>query len=423
MNISTDGGISWSQPVNIPVTQFYEIALDYTNPLAFYGGTQDNNTIRTLSGKTNDWKGIYGGDGFYCAVDFTDPDIIYAEYQNGVLGKSVDGGNTFFIATNGISPDEPKNWSTPVIMDPHNSRVLYYGTNRIYRTTDGATSWKAVSGNLTIDSSGNSITTISVVPSNQNVIYVGTDDGQVRVSKDYGQSWNRINNGLPNRWVTRVVADPKKENVVYVTFSGLKWRDPQSHVFRSDDYGQTWQDISSNLPDAPVNAFAVDLNDQNILYLGSDVGAFVSFNLGQSWQTLGMGLPVVPVNDMKIHPISNYLVIGTHGRSMYKINLNTVTSINSLKHGRRISGWFLSQNYPNPFNPSTRINYSIPEKSFVTIKVYDIQGKETAVLVNEDKTPGEYSAEMNAGSLASGIYIYKIQAGSFSEVKKMILLR
>jgi hypothetical protein len=282
------------------------------------------------------------------------------------------------------------------------------------------------------------VTTIAVAPSNSDVIYAGTDDSHVWVTSDYGGIWRDISASLPYRWVTRVTVDPVDENIVYVTFSGLKWRDPQSHIFRSSNMGATWDDISSNLPDAPVNAFAVDNNNQSILYLGNDVGMYVSFNTGASWEFLGQGLPVVTVGDIKIHPTSNYLVAGTHGRSMYKINLNDLTAIEQSDDAFIVSNFVLEQNYPNPFNPTTKIKFTIPPQQspllggdyrggLITLKVYDILGNEIVTLVNEEKPAGSYAVEFSAASgaknLTSGIYFYKLQAGSSVKTKKMILMK
>ena len=434
INISTDGGVTWSNAVQLPNTQFYEIGLDFNNPQKLYGGTQDNNCIRTNSGNIDDWDRILGGDGFYISVDFTNPDIIYAESQNGNLAKSTNGGNSFFSALNGINGNEPTNWSTPVIMDPHNPRVLYYGTDRVYRTINGASSWSVISGDLTNAVPGTrlgTVTTIAVAPTDSNVIYAGTDDSHIWVTTNYGINWTDIsqNPELPDRWVTRVVVDPHDANIIYATFSGLKWRDPQPHVFKSTDMGTNWANISSNLPDAPVNAFAVDNNNSDWLYLGSDVGAFVSFNGGSSWEVLGTGLPVVSVYDMKIHPTNNFLAIGTHGRSMYRLDLNQLVA-GVRNSNLSINNFNLEQNYPNPFNPSTTINYTIAnvtlsgvEGSLVTLKVYDALGKEVAILVNEQKPAGNYEVEFNPSILSSGIYFYKLTAGKYSQTKKMVLLK
>ena len=425
INISTDGGINFSQPKKIPATQFYEIGIDYNNPERLYGGTQDNGTNRTIDGDLDNWEHIYGGDGFYVTVDFNNSNIIYAEYQNGGLGKSTDGGFSWEYALSGIDGSEPTNWSTPVIMDPNSSNILYFGTHSLYRTTDGTANWNKVSPQLTDWISGRrlgTITTIAVALTNSNVIYVGTDDAHVWVSPDNGVNWNDISSGLPERWVTRVVVDPSDENIVYATFNGLKWRDPQPHVFRSTNKGTDWENISSNLPDAPVNAFAVDNNYSNILYVGNDVGMYVSFDTGQNWEVLGEGLPVLPVGDIKIHPTENYLVAGTYGRSMYKIDLNLVTNTGDDRQDF-LNSFQLYQNYPNPFNPNTTISWDSPVSGHQTIKIYDVTGKVIVTLVNEIKTAGKHQVEFKASSLASGVYFYKIEAGNFTETKKMVVLK
>ncbi len=426
INVSTNGGQTFSQPINIPATQFYEIGLDFNYPQKLYGGTQDNGTNRTPDGSINNWESIYGGDGFYVIVDYNNSNIIYAESQNGWLGKTSNGGLSWIDGMlNGIDGSEPTNWSTPVVMDPISSNILYYGTHSLYRTTDGAENWSKISPQLTdwvIGRRLGTITTIAVAPTNSNVIYVGTDDAHVWVSSDNGTNWNDVSAGLPQRWVTRVVVDPKDENIIYVTFSGLKWRDSQPHVYRSTNKGNTWSDISSNLPDAPVNAFAVDNNYPNRLYLGNDVGMYVSFDTGQKWEVLGEGLPVLPIGDIKIHPSENFLVAGTYGRSMYKIDLNLVTSIKD-EQPQVVRGFSLLQNYPNPFNPSTKIQYALGNRQFVQLKIYDIVGNEVATLVNKEQLAGKYEISFDASFNSSGVYLYKLSAGNFSETKKMLVLK
>jgi photosystem II stability/assembly factor-like uncharacterized protein len=317
-------------------------------------------------------------------------------------------------------------------MDPNNSNILYYGTHTLYRTENGAEEWSPISPKLTDHNSDRrvgTLTTIAVAPTNSDVIYVGTDDGYVWVSPDYGNSWKNISSDLPFRWVTRVAVDPKDENMVYATFSGLRWADPEPRVFRSSDMGDSWTNISSNLPDAPVNAFEIDRNNSNILYLGNDVGAFISYNAGASWEVLDENLPIVVVNDMKIHPTENYLAIGTHGRGIYKFDLANVTDINSSNHNIP-KNVYLSQNFPNPFNPSTIIEYSIPSapqvqnvNSFVTLKIYDNLGQIVTTLVNEEKSPGNYKVTWNAINHSSGIYFYKLSVDDQIQTRKMLLLK
>src|SRR5574338_522560 len=425
INISTNSGQTFSQSKNIPATQFYEIGLDYNYPEKLYGGTQDNGTNRTADGSIDNWQNIYGGDGFYVVVDYNNSNIIYAESQNGGLGKSTDGGFSWQYALNGIDGSEPTNWSTPIVMDPNSSNILYFGTHSLYRTTNSAASWVKISPQLTDWIPGRrlgTITTIAAAPSNSDVIYLGTDDAHVWVSSNNGTNWTDISKGLPERWVSRVVVDPVNENIVYVAFNGLRWRDPQPHVFRSSNMGADWVDISSNLPDAPVNAFAVDNIYSNRLYLGNDVGMYVSFDTGQSWQVLGEGLPVLPVGDIKIHPTENFLVAGTYGRSMYKIDLNLVTNADD-SLPQLINGFTLNQNYPNPFNPATTISWQSSVAGNQTLKVYDITGKEIATLVDEYKPAGNHEINFDASSLSSGVYLYKLIAGKYSETKKMLLIK
>ena len=427
---STNGGNSFTKVAELPITQFYEIGIDKTNPQRLYGGTQDNGTNRTTTGSVSDWESIYGGDGFYVIVDYTNPNVIYAESQNGGFGKSSDGGISFDDATAGINPSEKRNWSTPVVMDPNNSNVLYFGTNKVYRTTNAAANWTAISPDLT---NGNqprlgTVTTIDVSKTNPNMIIAGTDDANVWITSNSGTNWTKVSATLPYRWITRVAIDPLNENISYVTFNGLKWRDPQPHIFRTTNKGQTWSDISNNLPDAPVNAFAIDPLRTNVLFAGSDVGCYYSTNTGQSWQFLGSGLPMVSVYDMKIHPTAYYLAIGTHGRSMYKIDLNTIIGINSNEQ-LTASDYKLEQNFPNPFNPETTIKYSVSRKSFVQIKVYDISGRLIISLVAKALSAGSYSAVWNGkditgNNVSSGIYFYNMTIdGSKSISRKMLLIK
>lgn len=424
INISTNGGSTWSEPKHLPITQYYEIGLDKLNPNRLYGGSQDNSTHRTLTGSWDDWDIILGGDGFYVNVDYTNSNIIYAEYQYGSLFKSVDGGNNFDYVTPNLNWNEPTNWSTPVVLDPNNPSIVYYGSNRLWRSTNGGNSWTPISEVLTRNNPDwprfGTLTTIAVAPSNSNVIYVGTDDGKIWVSSDNGTTWKDITNTSVERWVTRVVPDNNDENIIYATYSGLKWRDPDSRVFKSTNMGEDWIDISYNLPDAPVNSFAIDPSSPNTLYAGLDVGVFV-LKGNETWEAYGTGLPIVTVYDMKVHPTTKKLIIGTHGRSMYGIDTDGAVAVND--ESNIPANFVLEQNYPNPFNPTTSIEYSVVSNEYVSLKVYDILGNEAATLVNETKSPGSYEVSWNASEFASGIYIYRLTSGSINLSKKMILIK
>jgi len=437
INISKDAGKNWTKVNALPVTQFYHIAMDPSNPARLYGGTQDNNTIRTWSGALDDWHRVYDiGDGFYVLVDPLNPNVIYAESQFGGLVKSIDGGNSFSNALAGINLGEPRNWSTPVVMDPTNSNVLYYGTNRIYRTANGANQWQPISGDLTDGFESRpylgTITAIAVAPSNPNVIYAGTDDSHVWVTTDLGKTWVEISATLPYRWVTRIAVDPTDARIAYVTFSGLKWYSPQSHVFRTADMGKTWEDVSNNLPDAPVNVIVVDPIYPNMLYVGADVGAFYSRNYGKSWEPLGAGMPVVSVYDIVVHPKLRRLAAGTHGRSMYTLDLSPLTDVDApiTENSHLPDSPALAQNYPNPFSSAaaTTIRYLLPNESEVEVTIHDVLGQKIKTLVQRSQPRGEYTVKWDGTTtsgvkVANGLYLIRLRASIFERTRKILVLR
>jgi photosystem II stability/assembly factor-like uncharacterized protein len=324
--ISTNAGGSWVKSIDLPITQFYTGEIDYLNPERYYGGAQDNGTVRTWTGGMDDWEGIYGGDGFCVLVDPTNSNTIYAEYQYGQLAKSTNGGYYWSQVLDGIDYSDRRNWNTPVVMDPSDPNRLYYGTYRVYRTNNGARDWISISDDLTDGPSGgnlvfNTVTTIAVAPSNPQVIYAGTDDGNVRVTFNGGQSWNDIAADLPERWVTRVAVDPDDFMKAYVTISGFRWDSPLPHVYTTSDNGINWIDISGDLPEVPVNDIVLDPLDTDYLYIGTDVGVFTSTNGGNSWESINEGFPMVPVTDLVLHPPTRTLAAATYGRSMFSVVL------------------------------------------------------------------------------------------------------
>ncbi len=408
--ISKSRGDTWTGVLNMPTTQFYEIGLDPTNPERYYGGTQDNGTLRR-NGNDN-WERILGGDGFYVIVDPDNPNIVYAESQWGRLVKLVNG--RAMGALTGIDPNEDRNWSTPVVMDPNDNKVLYYGAERVYRTMNAAESWSPVSPNL-VRGGGELVGTISslaVSPVASSVIWAGTDDGYVWVSGDYGNTWTRVSDGLPVRWVTRVVADPMEVNTAYLTYSGLRWRDPETYVFRTRDFGATWVNLTSNLPEAPVNALAIDPNNTDVLYLGSDVGAFVSLNGGDYWEPLGSGMPLVPVYDMKVflNDSHHFLVAGTHGRSMYRLDLKGI--VTEVTQAPTLPDAFtLNAAYPNPFTNAVQLKYRLREPAYVEIEVVDLLGRHVASVEHLNRAAGTYTATWTPQHLAPGRYYVRLNAG------------
>ena len=406
---SSTGGATWQAVRPFANTQFYEIGLHPTDPAQFYGGTQDNGTL--MSSGPDHLQRILGGDGFYVIVDPVDPSVIYAEWQNGELVRISPEGNRHAVPEQAES--EKRNWSTPVAMDPNNHQVLYYGTNRVYRTEDAAESWERVSDVLVRQPPEELLGTISVLAvaqSDSDIIYAGTDDGNLWVSRDYAATWSLVSEALPHRWITRVVIDPNDGHTAYVTYSGLRWREPQPHVFRTRDVGETWEDITANLPEAPVNAFAVDPAYTSYLFAGTDVGAFVSWNAGESWEAIADGMPAVSVYDMKIFydGTSHLLVAGTHGRSMYTLDLSFIDL--ATRDGSEIPpGPVLEAPYPNPFSDEVTLAYHLPVAGTVKIEVFDVLGRRLETLLRTRRHPGSFSTKWRPRAAAPGVYFARLE--------------
>ncbi len=329
VNVSNDGGENSTRFETLPVTQFYAITVDPSEPQRLYGGSQDNSTMRTMDGDVDSYEIFLGGDGFYCVVHPEDNDIILGEAQWGRIYLSHNDTQNF-VGLWYYYDDDRRDWMKPFLLDPSNPDRLYIGTYRVWRTDiNRLDRFEAISPDLT-DGPGEynltfgTITTLDVAPSDSNVIYVGTDDSNVWVTEDYGDNWTNISETLPTRWVTRVVAHPDSASVVYVTFSGYREADIAPHIWRGDNYGETWTDASGDLPEAPINDLIIDPQNTAYLYAGTDFGVFYSFDYGQHWFVLGDGLPTSSVFDLYLIDSERTLVAGTHGRSMYTYPLETI---------------------------------------------------------------------------------------------------
>lgn len=429
---SDDFGDTWNWVNNIPITQFYDIEVDYLNPERLFGGTQDNNSIRTKFGTVDGWDPILGGDGFYALVDYTNSNIVYAEYQWGKLHRSTNGGNSMY-AINDYWSDDRVNWSAPVIMHPQNPNILYFGTYRVWKTTNGGSSWSTMSGDLTNGDDGSTfhtISTLAISPIDPNILLAGSDDGNVHISVNGGLIWNDISAGLPDRWITRVAADPFDANTIYATCSGFRWDEPLPHVYRSGDLGQNWESISANLPELPVNAFIADPTDEGRYFVGTDAGVFVSYDFGLNWESLNLGLGNVPVMAMKIHDAERVLVIGTYGLSAYRLDLSEL-SVDVPQALRPVTSLVLNGVYPQPFLSQTAGNVWVEVSSgadaLAVVRLYDIHGREQSDPIEIRLIAGLNKVQLNhfvqhRGGLKAGTYIVGIQSGGRQVSEKMMVL-
>ena len=413
--ISSTNGDTYQKDNTLPITQFYRFYVDPQNENKVYGGTQDNNTIRTTSAGIDDWQPIFGGDGFQPLVQSDNTNIIYALSQRGNLGKSINDGVSFNGALNGIPSSDVNNWDTAITFDPADSQTLYYGTQRIYRTTNGAGNWTVISPDLSNGPhSGNlaygTVTSIDVSPLDSNLIYAGTDDGNVWVTQDSGINWTLVSDTLPNLWVTKVLASPSDESHLYVTYSGYRYGEDNGHVFKSEDYGSTWIDISNNLPDIPVNDILKD--NYGNLFLGTDIGVLASADEGENWEPLGVNMPSVVVNDLHIHENSEYLYVATYGRSSYKLDIsNNILSTSSTALASAITL------YPNPASDYVNLSFIEAGEDY-KIEIYDALGKK---VLQKNNISSSSDGRIYLNGISAGIYYINIYSDTDQITKKLVV--
>jgi len=434
---STNAGSTFTEHNSGYATiQFYSGAVHPSSEV-YYGGTQDNGTLR--SGAVPTWSMVFGGDGGHTAVDYTTPTTVYTEYVYLNIQKSTNSGTSWTKSMTGIpSGPGPFDGTTdrcqfiaPFTMDPTDPLRIAAGTYRVFYTTTGASSWSAISTDLTGDGTGgagSTITAIGIAKTSSATIYIGTSGSgssasRIQVTTNTGTSWTNVTvSPLPNRYVTRIAVDPGNADRAWASYSGYNTSTPATpgHIFLTTNGGSSWANVSGTLPDIPVNAIAINPGYLNYVVVGTDLGVFETTNGGTAWTQQNTGMANVSVADLDLRG-DKFLFAATHGRGMFKSTSPLVGVVEG--PGEVVSEFRLMQNYPNPFNPVTNFQFTIGNSQLTIVKVYDIQGREVATLVNEQLGPGSYERTFNAGGLASGVYVYKLMAGSFTEAKKMVVMK
>jgi photosystem II stability/assembly factor-like uncharacterized protein len=334
--MSWDSGDTWIELNSVPVGQFYTIEYDMAEPYNVYGGLQDNGSWRGshLADPTDAdaWTFLNGGDGFYVDVDERDNKTTYAGYQFGYYTRiDPDGSRHRVRPRNQL--DEPSlryNWMTPVLLSTHNEDIVYFGANRLFRSMNQGDDWTAISDDLTRstkrgDVPFGTITTVDESHETFGLIWVGTDDGQLWLTVDGGVEWEDVADDLPrDRWVSRVVASLHHRERAYLSLNGYRNDDMRAYVYVTEDLGRHWKSIAKGLPAEPVNVIREDPEREDLLYVGTDRGAYATLDRGETWIALSGGLPSVPVHDLKVHPRDHDLIAGTHGRSVWVLDVGAL---------------------------------------------------------------------------------------------------
>ncbi|HNQ80483.1 MAG: hypothetical protein PHF93_09105 [Acidobacteriota bacterium] len=478
--LSHDNGKTWIIFDNLSFAQFYAVSADMRDPYYVYGGLQDNGTWggpslhREGSILTDFWYNVGGGDGFHVQIDPTDWRILYSESQGGAISRwNVETRESKSIRPNrgnianykdyfsdppeperkpgaeNVPPADPEtawremarrmrgpfrfNWSTPILLSPHNPRTLYFGGNQLFKSTDRGEKWMIISpdltandaeknkptGGLTDDTTGaethGTIISISESRLRPGLLWVGTDDGNVQISRNDGASWTNVRPNIPGvpagLWCSRVEASPFDEGTAYAAFDGHRSDDFRVYVFKTTDYGKTWTSISKGIPDGqPVYVIKEDLKKKNLLFLGTEFGVFASLDGGRSWDSFSLNMPTVAVHDLFIHPREHDLIAATHGRGLWimddlsalrqAVDLPASTEAAVLEAGRPGTKWltiarggygrgdlyFKGENPPQ----GAMIHYYFKEKPQqpVSLEITDITGRRKTVYILDDIQPG-----------------------------------
>ncbi|HJR59991.1 MAG TPA: hypothetical protein VJ813_11350 [Vicinamibacterales bacterium] len=423
MGVSFDRGRTWLSPDNKPLAQFYAIGYDMERPYNVYGGLQDNGSQRgpsTMKGGGSipfeAWYRVGGGDGFYNVVDPTDSRWLYNESQFGNIQRmDQQTGQSRSIRYSRPQGQEPLrwNWSSPILLSPHNPEVVYHAANVLLRSANRGDTWTEISPDLTKNlperrnGSGNiqyaTITTIDESPIVAGVMWAGTDDGNVQVTRDGGKTWTNVADkipGHPGYWVSRVIASHHEAAAAYVTVTGYRHDDFKPFVWKTTDYGATWTSIAGNLPNEAINVVREDRTHPGLLFVGTDFGVHASLDGGKAWHRMKNGITTNPVHDLAIHPREQELIVGTHGRGIFIADVSGLQGLTpaalsgdghlapivpTVQHVTGLRPVTASLNYNGQSRqPGVHINYYLKSAATgATVRVYD-----GARLIAETPAPG-----------------------------------
>jgi photosystem II stability/assembly factor-like uncharacterized protein len=434
---------------NLPLVQFFNLSSDMASPFRVYGSVQDHGSFRGIidlrQGRNRipavEFERAPGGEGSIHAIDPTNPDKVYSAGFYGTISQT----NMQTRQAKNIMPAKPEGvdrlrcqWLAPFILSPHNPGILYHGSQFVHRSMNEGKSWEKISPDLTYndpvkvgDIPFQTVFSISESPVKFGLIYAGTDDGRVWISRNSGTDWNEIVKGLPfGKWVAQIEASAFKESRVYMAQNGKRDDDFSAYLWKSDNYGQDWTRIKSNIPYGPINVIKEDPVDENILYAGTDYGVYVSLNQGQSWEALPGKLPNTYVHDLIIHPRDEVMVIATHGRGIWVLDVRDIRKVAKTSKDVRCriltveectlplrpEAWYRRSvkplDAPVFISSSEKLRISIADAQGKEVKGWDFAADKGLNYIGWDlTTDGEKLVEQ-------GKYLLKIKGNGFEESKE-----
>jgi photosystem II stability/assembly factor-like uncharacterized protein len=419
IHVSIDGGQTY-RSVNggYQTAQFYNgFSNSWEDSIRCMGGLQDNGTIMWNGDLT--WRRVFGGDGSFSAINTSNDNILFASYQFLRIQRSVNGGNNFEEVFNQSGVVE--SFIAPFALAPNQPGFMYAGANKIYRSNNLGVSWEVTNNDQPLDEN-NPALSMAISWQSPDVVYIGTapngnNPGDVFVTLDGGDSWEDVTgNNLPDRFPMDMAVDPTNDSIAYVVYSGFG----TGHVFRTDNYGQDWEDISGDLPDVPTNAVVVDPEFPKHVYIGNDLGVFISRDAGLSWEAYEDGLPSpVMVFDLTISPMNRKLRLASHGNGAFQRDLleEELVAVSPVDPDKTVD----LNVWPNPVVEEVNISFSIIEKGKYTLNLYDAKGQLIRSETGNGRGGESLQSSWNISDLPSGSYFLELRQGRFQQSQSLII--
>ena len=418
--LATDGGAykndnispDWIDIENIAATQFYRVAYNPHEPNMYYGGAQDNGTT-SGNAQSTAWDRIFGGDGFQTRFEKENPLAIFCESQNGAIYYSSENNN-FNEVLEQEQYNDRRHWDGQYVISEHSKYTIFYGTQRVWKgiyipSNDSfKVNWTAISPDLTDDDgkpgATNTITTIEESTLEKDLLFVGTADANVWRLSPNTSNWVNISNGLPNRYITKVLPSSTNKNSVFVSVSGYREFEDTPHIWKSENQGSTWKNISGDMPQLAVNDLLVLANNKDsVIFAATDGGVYFTKNAGKNWLRLGGNMPIIPIFDIDYNPVKNQLIAGTFARSIMTFDLKNIgVDIKSIV--KTIDNNSLAQNvnlFPTVFDNSFTIKSL--ESKIIMVKIYNSAG---GLILAKPENSNEIIVEMP--NFAKGVCIVEV---------------